>query len=53
MINPELQHFMAKRMRAKTISLDASHALAVSHPRQIADLIMVAANSAALEVSPA
>ena len=47
MINPELQHFMAKRIGAKTVSLDASHASAVSHPREIADLIMDAANSAA------
>jgi len=51
MINPELQHFMAKRIGAKTISLDASHASAVSCPREIADLIMDAANSAALKVS--
>ena len=53
MINPELQHFMAKRIGAKTISLDASHASAVSCPREIADLIMDAANSAALKVSAA
>lgn len=53
MINPELQHFMAKRIGAKTISLDASHASAVSHPREIADLIMDAANSAAPKVGPA
>ena len=51
MINPELQHFMAKRIGAKTISLDASHASAVSCTREIADLIMDAANSAALKVS--
>ena len=48
MINPELQHFMAKRIGATTISLDASHASAVSHPREIADLIMSAASAAAL-----
>jgi pimeloyl-ACP methyl ester carboxylesterase len=54
MINPELQRFMAKRMGAKTISLDASHASAVSCPREIADLIMdAAANSAAPKVSAA
>ena len=47
MINPELQHFMAKRIGANTISLDASHASAVSHPREVADLIMDAANLAA------
>ena len=51
MINPELQHFMAKRIGAKTLSLDASHASAVSCPFEIADLILDAANSAALEVS--
>ena len=54
MIHPDLQRFMAKRMGAKTISLDASHASAVSCPRQIADLIMdAAANSAAPKVSGA
>jgi pimeloyl-ACP methyl ester carboxylesterase len=47
MINPELQHFMAKRMGATTVSLDASHASAVSHPREIAALIVTAAGSAA------
>jgi pimeloyl-ACP methyl ester carboxylesterase len=47
MINPELQHFMAKRMDATTVSLDASHASAVSHPREIAALIVTAAGSAA------
>jgi pimeloyl-ACP methyl ester carboxylesterase len=53
MINPELQHFMAKRIGAKTVSLDASHASAVSRPREIADLIMDAANSAAQKAGAA
>ena len=53
MINPELQRFMAKRIGAKTLSLDASHASAVSRPREIADLIMDAANTAALKVKVA
>lgn len=53
MINPELQRFMAKRIGAKTISLDASHASAVSCPREIADLIIDAANSASLKTSAA
>jgi pimeloyl-ACP methyl ester carboxylesterase len=53
MISPELQRFMAKRIGATTISLAASHASAVSCPRQIADLIMEAANSATLNVSAA
>jgi pimeloyl-ACP methyl ester carboxylesterase len=51
MINPELQRSMAKRIGATTISLDASHASAVSHPRDVADLIMEATNAAVLEVS--
>lgn len=44
---------VAKRIGAKTLSLDASRASAVSCPREIADLIMEAANSAGLKVSAA
>ena len=53
MIHPELQHFMAKRMNAKSVSLAASHASAVSHPREIAALIVTAAESAAANVAAA
>jgi pimeloyl-ACP methyl ester carboxylesterase len=49
MINPELQHFMAQRIGAKTISLEASHASAVSHPVAVAELIMDAASSPAFK----
>jgi pimeloyl-ACP methyl ester carboxylesterase len=42
MINPDLQRFMAQRIGATTLSLDASHASAVSRPREIADLIIAA-----------
>jgi pimeloyl-ACP methyl ester carboxylesterase len=49
MINPELQHFMSQRMGARTISLDASHASAVSHPDEIAQLIADAACSPAFK----
>jgi hypothetical protein len=42
-INPDLERFMAKRMKAKTIELDASHLGIISHPREIADLILAAA----------
>lgn len=49
MINPELQHFMAQRIGAKTITLEASHASAVSHPIEIADLIVDAAGSPAFK----
>jgi pimeloyl-ACP methyl ester carboxylesterase len=47
MINPDLQRFMAERIGAKTISINASHASAVSHPDEIAELIVDAANSPA------
>ncbi len=48
-INPDLQRFMAKRMKAKTIELEASHLGIISHPREIANLILDidAANAAA------
>jgi pimeloyl-ACP methyl ester carboxylesterase len=42
-INPELERFLAKRMKATTIELDSSHVSMVSHPKEIADLILVAA----------
>ena len=42
-INPELQRFLAKRMKATTIELKSSHVSLVSHPREIADLILSAA----------
>lgn len=42
-INPDLQRFMAKRMGAKTIELASSHVSLLSHPREVADLILQAA----------
>lgn len=42
-INPDLQRFMAKRMGATTIELKSSHVSLISHPREIADLILQAA----------
>jgi pimeloyl-ACP methyl ester carboxylesterase len=42
-INPELERFLAKRMNATTIELASSHVSLLSHPRQIADLILRAA----------
>ena len=43
MIPPEAQQKFAKQMNATTISLNASHASYVSHPDQIAKLILDAA----------
>lgn len=42
-IDPELQRFMAKRMNARTIELAASHVSLLSHPQEVADLIVSAA----------
>jgi pimeloyl-ACP methyl ester carboxylesterase len=42
-INPDLERFMAKRMGAKTIEVKASHLGLISHPEEIANLIIEAA----------
>jgi len=42
-INPELERFLAKRMNATTIELDSSHVSLVSHPKEIAELVLLAA----------
>jgi len=42
---PELQRFLAERMKAKTIELESSHVSLISHPREITDLILEAAAS--------
>lgn len=47
-INPDLERFMAKRIGAKkVVSIPASHASLVSHPVEVAQLIMDAANATA------
>lgn len=45
-INPDLERFMAKRMGATTIEVAASHLSLISHPQEIADLILKAASRA-------
>jgi pimeloyl-ACP methyl ester carboxylesterase len=42
-INPELERFMAQRMNATTIEVDAGHLSLVTHPETIARLILQAA----------
>jgi pimeloyl-ACP methyl ester carboxylesterase len=42
-IAPDLERFLAKRMNATTVELEAGHLSLVSHPRAIADLILAAA----------
>ena len=43
-INPDLERFMAKRMGAKTIEIEASHLALISHPDAITNLILEALN---------
>jgi pimeloyl-ACP methyl ester carboxylesterase len=45
MISPAAERFMAQRAHAQVVEVDASHAVAVSHPDAVADLIVVAAHS--------
>jgi pimeloyl-ACP methyl ester carboxylesterase len=42
-INPDLEHFMAHRMNATTIDVDAGHLSLVTHPEVITRLILHAA----------
>jgi pimeloyl-ACP methyl ester carboxylesterase len=42
-INPDLERFLAKRMNATTVEIEAGHLSLVSHPREVADLILAAA----------
>jgi pimeloyl-ACP methyl ester carboxylesterase len=46
-INSDLERFMAKRMGAKTIEVKASHLSLISHPDEIARLILEAAGQQA------
>src|ERR1700733_8126395 len=45
-INPDQERMMAKRARAKTIEVNASHVAYMSHPKEAAKLIEEAATSA-------
>jgi hypothetical protein len=41
-INPDLERFMAERMGAKPIEIEASHIALISHPDKIMNLILEA-----------
>ena len=45
--SPELERFLADRMKAKTIEVDASHVSLISKPKEIAALILLAAGNGA------
>jgi pimeloyl-ACP methyl ester carboxylesterase len=51
-INPELQRFLAKRMNATTIEVDSGHLSLISHPKEIAALILAAAGRDVPSPSP-
>jgi pimeloyl-ACP methyl ester carboxylesterase len=42
-ISPDLERFLAARMKATTVELEAGHLSLVSHPQEVADLILAAA----------
>jgi pimeloyl-ACP methyl ester carboxylesterase len=42
--SPDLERFLAQRMKATTIELESSHLSLISHPQEITDLIVAAAN---------
>ncbi len=44
-INPDLQRFMAQRMKAETVEIEAGHLSLVSHPQDVARPILKAAGS--------
>ena len=46
MINPELERFMSDRAKSQTIELPGSHAIFLSHPKEVASLIEKAAKAA-------
>ncbi len=44
-VNPQLERFLAKRMKAKTTELNSSHVPMLSQPRRVLEVILNAANS--------
>jgi pimeloyl-ACP methyl ester carboxylesterase len=46
MINPDLERFMSGRAKSQTIELRGSHAIFLSHPKEVAALIERAAKAA-------
>jgi len=44
-INPELERFYAKRIKARTTEIASSHVVFISHPREVAKVIVEAAES--------
>jgi pimeloyl-ACP methyl ester carboxylesterase len=53
MIPPQAEQFMASRIKAKTITLPSSHVAMLSHPEEIADFILSAAEELAAPAATA
>ena len=51
-ISPELQRFMAGRMEATTVEIDAGHLSLLSHPEEATQLIMNAVQAVRPGVAP-
>ncbi|HUD37614.1 MAG TPA: alpha/beta hydrolase [Streptosporangiaceae bacterium] len=51
-ISPELQRFMAERMRASTVEIDAGHLPLITHPDEVTQLIMTAVQAVKLSAAP-
>jgi pimeloyl-ACP methyl ester carboxylesterase len=51
-INPDLERFFAKRMRATTIEINSSHVVFMSHPKEFAAVIESAARATASRTQP-
>jgi pimeloyl-ACP methyl ester carboxylesterase len=51
-INPDLERFFAKRMRAKTIEINSSHVVFMSHPKEVVAVIESAARAPPTGVQP-
>jgi len=41
--SPELERFLASRMHATTVEIDSGHLSLITHPDQVAELILAAA----------
>jgi pimeloyl-ACP methyl ester carboxylesterase len=50
-ISPDLERFLAARMKATTVELDAGHLSLVSHAQEIAELILAAAGRSRLNAN--
>ena len=45
-ISPDLQRFLARRMHATTIEIDSGHLSLITHPHEVTQLILDAAQVA-------